>query len=342
MSARLKDIAQETGFAINTVSLALKNSPRISIETRQVIHEAAKRLDYIPNKVARSLATQKSDLIAFVVGRYNNFIHNEIASAFEQKLSDLGYNMLLATTQRAGGLQTLKVLEEQRVAGIFMFPSLPPDMRQMEYIRRSETPIMLLSYGSDYELPTDAVYVDREQAAYIVIKHLLDHGHRRIGFICSSHNSDQPQFDRERFRGYVSALKERGIDYDPAYSIVTSDCNFSDGYNAAEILFHRTNVTAIFGANDFLACGAMKYYLSHGIRVPEQVSFASNDSTDIAAYAPVALTASAYPILNLRDTAVNLMMERISGRATHPHQRIAIKSTLDVRLSTGPCCEGGV
>lgn len=333
MPVRLKDIAEKTGYSINTVSLALKASTRISTEAREIITDTAKSMNYVPNKIARSLVTNRSDVFGFVVPKYSNFVSSLLASQFERMLSAMGYSMLLVSTKQAGERRVLDVLRSQRVAGIFMFPMLPPDFRLLEYVQKCDTPFVFLSYGRDYELVCDAVYTDREQASYIVTKHLIEMGHRRIGFISSSFYADQPQVDAERYRGHVAALSESGVPYDPEYSVIPLDSSYADGYNAAKTLMNRTGVTAIYGANDPLAVGAMAYCLSHGFRVPEDISFASNDSTDAAAYAPVSLTASIYPIGELTQRAIGIMMERIEKKRDAPFQRIPLHSTLDVRKS---------
>ena len=119
MATRLKDIALETGYSINTVSLALNGSCRISDETRRAIAETAKRLHYMPNKAARTLVTQRSNLIGLAVREMNNVITNEVAASVERKLSKQGYSMLFASTaQHIGELETLRTVLRWRDEGV--------------------------------------------------------------------------------------------------------------------------------------------------------------------------------------------------------------------------------
>ena len=339
MSTRLKDIAQETGFSINTVSLALNGSTRISEQTRQIIAEAAARLHYVPNKVARSLVTQRSSLVGLVVREMNNIVTNEVATSIEKKLTRLGYNMIfISTTQHTNELDALRILQGQQVDGILMFPSLPPDSRTLNFARNTDMPIIMLSYG-DYEMSVDAIHVDKEEAAYVVTKHLLDQGHRRIGFISNSAANDSRQFDCEKFSGYTKALAEYNIRFDPALTVFAYGNTYRAGYDSARYLYRRSNVTAIYGASDMLTCGAMSYYLAHNVRIPEEISFISNDSMEISAYAAVPLSASQYPVEELTERAVQLLMARIDKEPDAPPfpYQYAILPRLDERKSVARC-----
>ncbi len=336
MATRLKDIALETGYSINTVSLALNGSCRISDETRRAIAETAKRLHYMPNKAARALVTQRSNLIGLAVREMNNVITNEVAASVERKLSKQGYSMLFASTaQHIGELETLRMLQSQQVDGILMFPTLPPDTRVLKFIEQSKIPVVLLSYG-EYDLPVDAVYVDKTHAAYIVTQYLIELGHRRIAFISNSAGSDQTQLDCEKFNGYTRALSDHGIAFDPTLTVFAAANTFQAGYDSARHLFRRSEATAVYGSSDLLACGAMNYYLAHGVRIPQDLSIVSNDSTEIAVYAPVALTASYYPVEALTEQAAGLLLRRLSEKPSErlPHQRVVLKPELRVRAST--------
>jgi DNA-binding LacI/PurR family transcriptional regulator len=183
--------------------------------------------------------------------------------------------------------------------------------------------------------------MDKTYASYSTIRYLVELGHRRIGFICNSSGNDQTQYDCEKFNGYMRALADSGIPYDPTLTVFAAGNSFKAGYDAARHLYRRSNVTAIYGPSDLLACGAMNYYLSHGVKIPEQVSFAGNDSTELAAYAPVPLTSSLYQVEELTDKAIELLMDRIDKVQDAPPfpQRIVLKSVLEVRASTAPCVE---
>ena len=338
MAVRLKDIAQKTGFSVNTVSLALCNSPRISGETRQLIRSVADQMHYVSNRAARSLVTRKSRMIGLIVREFNNVILNMVASKLEKELYQMGYGLILMTTQPPKTeLDAIRLLEAQQVDGILMYPDLPPDKRLISVIEKLQIPVVMLSYGN-YDLFTDAVYVDKEHSAYLATSYLITQGHRKIGIICGSANNTL-QLDPDRFAGYCRALNEAGIPLNPSYTVMPAAGYYQAGYDAARMLHRRSDVTAIVGSTDVILCGAMHYYLNHGMRVPEDVSFVSNDSTEVAAFAPVPLTAIAYPVDDLVANALSLIMERIEKGQSSSFQRIALQASIDIRRSVSHPCE---
>ena len=334
MRVRLKDIAEKTGFSVNTVSLALNDSPRISEETRQLIKESANEFNYVPNKAARSLITRKSKLIGLIVREFNNNILSMVAAELERSLYALGYNLVLVTSAYPKNeLEVLRTLESQQVDGIFMYPSLPMDHRVIEYIHQMSCPVVLLSFG-DYELFTDAIYIDREYAAYLATSYLISLGHKKIAFFCGASSSVLSPMDGERLRGYCRALNEAGLTYNPSYTVLLPQGQYRAGYDAARALYHCSSITAILGCNDAIACGAMQYYLEQGVRIPEDISFVSNDSTEIAAFSAVPMTATRYNVEALTAKAVEVMMQRLESNEREGYIRCAIPSTLDIRSST--------
>ncbi len=336
MAALMKDIAKATGFSITTVSLALNNSPRISKETKKLILNAAKQLNYTPNLVARSLATRQSRLIGLIVRVFDSLILNKVAALLESELAIRGYGLVLVTTTPPRTeTEALRMLESQQMDGIFMFPSLPPDKRVMDYIRQMTTPVVFLSYGQ-YEPCTDVVYYDRVYSTYILTKYLLDLGHERIGLICESVFKRKFSADGERLNGYIQALAEKEIPFDMNNTLMVEGENgYLSGYNAARELMRRRDLTALVAATDPIASGTIRYFLNHGVRIPEDMSIVSNDSSEVAQFAPVPITASFFDVNALVSSALPIMMNRIENPETRPdYQVIALKARLDIREST--------
>ena len=340
MPIRLKDIAQATGFSVNTVSLALNNSNRISEETKAIIRQEAARMRYIPNKVAKSLVTKKSHIAGVIVRALNNPILNAVASELERKLYEYGYSMTVVTTvYPRSEKDALDLMIAQQVDVVFMFPCLPPDRETIETIQNFPVPVILLSYGN-YPLFTDAIYIDKEYAAYRVTKYLVELCHQKIGLICGSAGRVLSQMDCDRFNGYLRALEEGGIRYNPAYTILMKDGTYQAGFDAAAELHHRSDVTAVYAPSDAIGCGVIRFFLSAGVRIPEDISVVCNDSTEVAAFAPVPITASKYDVKKLVDAAIERMLERLRNpEEKMDFVRVPILSELDIRESTRPLKE---
>ncbi|MDL2318135.1 LacI family transcriptional regulator [Eubacteriales bacterium OttesenSCG-928-A19] len=341
MAVLLKDIAKATGFSTTTVSLALNHSPRISESTKKIVFEAAQKLNYVPNRVARSLATRQSQMIGLIVRAFDSTVLSKVAALLETALADKGYGLLLVTTSSPRNeMDVLRMLESHQVDGIFMFPTLPPDKRLIDYVRGSMTPVIFLSYGQ-YETCTDAVYYDREHSTYLLTKHLLDLGHREIGLICGSGQREIISLDAERLHGYIRALEERGIPFNTNNTAIPMGKNeYEDGYDAARELTRRCDLTAIVASTDGIAIGVIHYFRTHGVRVPEDISVVSHDGSEVAQFAAVPITSTYYDVRELVDHAVPLMMERLANpEEKSPEQVIALKSRLDIRASTAPCAK---
>lgn len=334
MPVTLKDIAKELGVSINTISLALNNSSRVSTDTRLRVQEAAERLHYVPNRAAQSLVTRHSKLVGLIVRGFENRIFNQVALHLERLLYQQGYSLVLVdTTPPCSELRALQLLEAQQVEGIFMYPSLPPDKRVVSYIRSLSIPVVMLSYG-DYDVFTDCVYVDREKSSHLVTKHLLELGHREIALVGIPGATNHSMLDCERLNGYLRALNEYGLTFNPACLSSPSHGGYKGGYEAAADLLRRGNFTALYASEDSAAVGAMRYCLEHGKRVPQDISIASNDSTDIAAYAAVPITASRYDVEALTQEAMQQMMRRIRHEGPNEPYVKKIDTILDVREST--------
>ncbi len=154
---RLKDIADRTGFSVNTVSLALRDSPRIPEVTRQIIRDAADALNYLPNQIAKSLVSRETKTIGLVLTDITNPILTQAAQAIELALSERGYSTLFATSNNDADeeIRVLEMFRSRQVDGMLIYPR---SHRRLEHIRRlrdAHYPIVLLV--GDPDAGVDAV-----------------------------------------------------------------------------------------------------------------------------------------------------------------------------------------
>ncbi|MFE5323173.1 LacI family DNA-binding transcriptional regulator [Paenibacillus sp. NPDC056579] len=331
-SIRQKEIAEKTGFSINTVSLALKGSPRISEETRAVIMACAEQLNYIPNVVARSLVQKKTNTIGIILTELMNPILTETAQEIEQTLKQSGYNMMLMITNSSPvqEAEALDVLVSRRVDGILMYPVYTANFAKIKQLRDNKFPIILLA-GGDYDIPTDAVYVNRRAGAYEAASHFIRAGHKRIGFIGGGNYSD-----REKQNGYLAALQDNHIPFDPELVGRVQGDGYEDGYEAIGPLYESVKPTAVICTRDYIALGAMRWCRERGIRIPEQLSFIGFDDVAAAGFAETPLTSVKYDVQTVTKKATELLMQRIEERenpAAAPLQKISIHPRLIVRQS---------
>jgi len=334
--SRLIDVARATGFSVNTVSLALRGSPRVAAATRASIEEASERLGYVANRVARSLVEQRTRTIGVVLTDIMNPSLTAVAQQIERDLADRGYSMLLVTTEQSVERErrALQVLRAQQVDGILLFPVNHQELGHLEAARDERRPLVLLA--GDRDADADIVVVDNEAGAAGAVRHLLQLGHRRIGLL----NGGVRIGNSEKLRGYRAALRAAGIPPDPALEVAPDGFSYADGFAAAAQLFQRApDATALFASTDQLAIGALAWCTRHGRDVPRDVSVVGFDDTEAARYCHPPLTSVVYESDRVARESVRRLMDLIQGAGADPapaRERTVIPPEISIRASSGP------
>ncbi len=334
MYTRQKDIAKKTGFSINTISLALRGSSRISEETRNIINQVAEELNYIPNDVAVSLVKRKTKTIGVILTEVANPILTYTAQQIEQCLAAKGYTMVLMTTRhnQANEAKALDLLIARRVDGILMYPVMPWNLDKIVSLRKTNHPVILLGFG-EYSSPVDAVYVDKAKGAFKAVEHLARLGHKEIVFI-----NDGAAGASEKLKGYKAALEEWGLRYEPELIIKPNGFGYENGYNAAARIFEKKRPTAIFASMDYLALGALRWCIKNGLDVPGDVAIVGSDDIEAARFSEVPLTTVNYPVGKVTLQATDLLFKLLSSNSkldSIEPQKIIIEPNLVIRESCG-------
>jgi LacI family transcriptional regulator len=143
---RLKDIANKTGFSTNTVSLALRESPRIPEETRSLIRSAARELNYLPNHVAQSLVSRETRTVGLVLTDIMNPTLTQTAQAIEIALGEEGYGTLFATSNNtlSEEIKVVDMFRSRQVDGILIYPARHQNFEHLRPLRRANFPVVLL------------------------------------------------------------------------------------------------------------------------------------------------------------------------------------------------------
>ena len=331
-TVRLKDIADKTGFSVNTVSLALRQSPRIPEETSIRIREAAEALNYLPNHVAKSLVNRETKTIGLVLTDITNPALTQVAQAVEMALSERGYSTLFATSNNDldEEKRVIEMFRSRQVDGMLIYPRSHRELAHIRKLRNANYPVVLLV--GDPDAGIDAVCVDERRGAYRAVKHLVDIGHRRIGIM----DSANPLGNREKRDGYLQALSEAGIEYEPAFSADPQGHSVIRGYWAMDLLMSLPNrTTAIFAANDSLAIGALRWTQKNGLRVPQDVAIVGFDNIEFAEHAATPISSVNYEVDLVTELAVERLLQLIAAPDGLPEPRVTmIDPELIVRDST--------
>lgn len=328
---RLKDIALKTGFSANTVSLALRESSRIPVETREVIRRAADELNYQPNHVARALVSRETKTIGLVLTDIMNPTLTKTAQQVELALAERGYSTLFATSNHslAEEKRALETFRSRRVDGILIYPAVHHELDHIKALSR-QFPVVLLIAGPDVGI--DAVSVDDRSGAQRAIRHLIELGHKRIGLL----NPTPGSGNNEKFEGYQRALLQAGIPFDPELVVATNGHYATHGfYGFDELMSIDRPPTAVFCHNDSLAFGALRWCHRNGRRVPEDVAIMGYDNIEFAEFAEPTLSTMNYAVDVVSRLAVDRLLRLISAGDQPPEPRITlIEPELVVRDST--------
>jgi LacI family transcriptional regulator len=330
-SVTITDIAQEVGVSARTVSLALNNQGRISTATRERILQVAKDRNYHPNTLARGLVTRQTYLLGVVVPYLTSSFFANIISGIEEQSIGSGYDILLGNTSMSleaekGAIQRMV---NRKVDGIICCP----DPRFFEFYQGLVTTGIPIVEIMTHVKGTDAasILVDDMDGGRMATAHLLDLGHRNIGFL--RYNADYYEEIRLRNEGYRRALIARGISLDLERYETASDLTLDGSYDAARQLLERNpGMTAIFAPTDLAAVGAVKACLDAGKQVPWDVSVVGYDDVDFArCQVRYPLTTISQPKEEVGRAAYQMIQKLIRGEGV---ASITLRASLVVRATT--------
>lgn len=324
----VKEIAAIAKVSVATVSRALQRPELVSEDTRQRIHEVVKRLGYTPNALARNLRTARTRLIIALLPDIANPFFSEVIRGIEQVAHENGYSVLLGETQssRVREQAYADMVAARQADGIItMSPRVP------EIAIDGRLPVVnACEYVKDGNI--SSVYIDNVAAAGSAVDYLVALGHRDIAFIAGP-SSSPICVDREQ--GYRLALQRAGIPADLTLTTV-GDFSIEAGERAIERLLSQGQAfSAVFCSNDEMAIGALRALLSHGLRVPEDISVVGFDDIRFARYTSPPLTTVAQPKNAMGREAMTMMIELLNDPAVPPRKRV-LSADLVVRGSTAP------
>lgn len=307
-AVRLRDIAEQAGVSVNTVSRALTDKPDINAETRARVRALAERLGYSPNMLARSLLRGTTRTIGLVVTDCTDPFYAGLIRAVENTLSRESFGLLLATSNEdvAKERQALAMLRERRVDGL-LFTPVDVGAEHVRHLLAADLPIVLLGRRPvGYEGPF--VGTDNIAGARLLVRHLLELGHTRIAHFS---RSDKASSARERLTGYRMALADAGIAAPRGLVHRLAPTVEGGKEGAAWLAALRPRPTALFTYNDSQAVGAMLGLDDAGIAVPDDCSVAGFDNIELSELVRPALTTVAQPIHDIGRLGAQMLIDRL-------------------------------
>jgi LacI family transcriptional regulator, galactose operon repressor len=331
VAVTLVELAKAAGVSVSTVSRALSNGKYpLKQETRQSILKLAEEMGYKPNLVARSLQSSRSHLVGIIVDRMQSPFAAATVEGIQDGLRHAGYSISIAYSNRdqAIATQAIHTFYSHQVDGIIILNSWLHTFND-PILGLQDRPFVFINrlFGNSSQ---NCVGPGDRQGARLATQHLVDLGHRRIGYVNGMEDWIEAQ---NRLAGYSDVLTECGLPVDEAL-IRHGNWSLESGYEAAqELLALADRPTAIFAANDIMALGAMYAIQKAGLEVPRDVAIVGYDDRDFAAWIRPALTTVRMPSYEMGQAAARLLLEQINKKELEDATQVTGK--LIVRESCG-------
>lgn len=310
MSVTLKDIAKETGVSVSTVSRVLSRDKAISAKTQKLVRQAARKMGYRVNTVARSLKTNKTFTVGFICPEITNEFFMKIAKGVEQELKLCGYSMIICNSNEniEDEEKGLRVLLEKCVDGIIMIPC-SHEGAHIRSLCENVCPVVLADRLVE-DMKTDAVLVNNEAASFALTEDLIRRGKRRIAFVGGNELITSA---KERFSGYLKALKENNIAVDTDL-IRFGDFYLQSGYDIMKEFCEMEHApTDFFISNYFMQVGAERYLQEHQKGKEHSITVVGFDDMEASPLFRFTEVVAAQPMVAIGREAARLLHRRMSG-----------------------------
>lgn len=338
-SVTMADVAREAGVTKTAVSFALNGTGSVSPATRQIVVEAARRLGFEPNPHAQNLSNGRSNntigLFTLWVGlgvgaekivRIQTLLN---ARGFDVPLYGIGlHNSFEEETQVAA----LASIRRQRPRALMCFIQGMRAEALVELRRYRDEGGILVCCDYAVDVDCDQVIFDREDNTYQATKHLLQLGHRRIGY--GSHSFLTP--DNLRVRGFVRAMEEFGGQWRAEWLLEGRDSgNPEQGGQslAAQFLSLADRPSAFCIVNDASALVFSGELERAGVRCPRDVSVVGHDDLALSRFASVPLTTVTHPSQSIAEHVTEFLLSRLNGEYNGPARKISVRGELILRQS---------
>lgn len=331
MGVTIKDVAKKSGVSVTTVSLVLnKKSNRISEKTRQLIEDAARELNFIPNHNAVSLVTKKSKLIALLLPGDTYYQYDDFIRSMEYACRNAGYSLIVSLTEHTPEDIITQIHDVLRynVEGIVIDPSLLSEWSDelQKEIDKQDIPIILTGPVLG-QSPVNSIMPAHRRAAYSAVKHLIELGHERIGLITGP---DTLAVTVEMIAGYRAALEENHISFSEDL-IYCGPYHPSTGKAGIRNL-KEENISAALVVSESITFGAMYQLSAEHIKVPDRFSLISYAMGSAAETLDLPITSVSIHLDRIARKSVNLI-RNYSGETSLPE---SVEPTIIDKGSTAP------
>lgn len=336
MPVTIRDVAKRLNLSIYTVSRALDGYDDVADSTRQRVIDMAKEMGYTPSRAARQLRRQRAEAIGYIIPAGGPHFTDPFFSAFIGGLGDeatsQNYDLLVSTAQPDSAAE--KEIYQRWVQGHLVDGLVLSRMRlidwRADFLLENNFPFA--AHGRTLKSENfPYIEMDSRTGFAMLVQHLVERGHRRIAYIGAPSIFT---LQADRYAGYCDGLAAAGIAFD-ADMVGEGDLSRNGGYLAAQqLLALPTPPTAIVGANDMTAVGAMRAARECGLVVGRDLAVAGYDGTEDLEHSQPPLTTLKQPVYETSRQLVEILVGRIKGESMDTLQKI-VQLELIIRESTG-------
>ncbi|NJM68989.1 MAG: LacI family transcriptional regulator [Scytonema sp. RU_4_4] len=322
----ISDIARKAGVSHTTVSRALRDSPLISSKVREEIKQLAREMKYVPNGIAQSLLSSRTNTIGVVVTSIADPFFAEVVEGIEQIARSAGLSVLLSASHRdlEQEIAAIDNLHRRRVDGMLVADSRMNKHHTKQRVQIAVPTVFINAQAEDQPEMFHSVAIDDYLGARLAVEHLVNLGHTCIGYLgVGDKRSLLPKADRsksnqQRLEGYRMALSEAGLPQMTDWIAINDEDNVrsSDVATGQKMLSKlvTTGVTSIFCYNDMVAVGALLASRELGISVPQDLSLVGFDGIALSGYVTPPLTTVSQPMLEIGRSAMQMLLDLLEEK----------------------------
>ena len=328
--ATIKDVAKLAKVSVATVSRVINNADNVSDKTRETVKKAMEKLNYYPDANARALSQQNSNTIGIVVADLSDPFSGAMISTVEKVAAKNGHFLLIGNGyhNKQQEYRAITNLIEHRCSSLVVHAKMLPDDQLIKLMQQIPGMVLINRILKGFE--KRCIALDSRYGSYLAVKHLIQHGHTNIGYLCSKHSISDAI---DRLQGYKDALIEHNIDINDNF-IAFASPNEEGGEQAMMSLLERNRqITAIACYNDSMAAGAMSVLYDNDIKIPNDVSIIGFDDLLIARYLHPKLTTIRYPLHTMAEQAAELALRLAKGESPPTNLINVFTPTLTKRYS---------
>ena len=337
MKSTIHDVAKNAGVSVATVSHVINGTHYVSPELANRVHQSINKLNYRQNKLARALSRKNIPLLALIVPDISNPYWSSLARAVQDVTDPYDYSVIVCSSDGIldREIRFLRSLSGW-VSGLILHPYHVSQVQVNQLILHNLPVVILGEFTASEKRPSnwDQVAANNRESVMMGVEYLISLGHRRIAFIQGTAGTPSSV---KRMSGFLDGLNSAGLPIDDNL-IIPGDYTRVGGRKAmAELLNRPDPPTAVVGANDLSALGALEEAQLRGHKVPQSISILGFDDIDEAALASPPLTTIRLPPHEIGVVAAEKLIERLKGREESSYT--FIKGELIVRKSTGGLLE---